>query len=144
MKRKNEHDAEAIQAVNDALGHLTFEAAGAPMPAEQFEVLEARLTGVQLPAGYRWFLLHQNAGRPKPNRFKWRHGTEEVESRAEQLLGFDPRPMHDAERAIDITQAAVHFRSDLPALSVPIGLVDRDDILRGVAQTLGGSDLRHR
>jgi hypothetical protein len=130
MKRKKETEAEAIQAVKDAMAHLTFEGAvAAQMTAAQFEVLEARLTGLRFPAGYRWFLLHQNGGRPKPKAFAWREGDEEVESAAEQLLGFDARPMHDAERAIDITLAALQYRSDLPAMTVPIGLVDRDDIL---------------
>lgn len=129
MKRKKEREAEAIHAVKDALGRLTFAEAGPPMPAEQFEVLEARLAGFPLPAGYRWFLLHQNGGRPTPDRFSWRHGDEEVESGVDLLFGFDPRPLHDPARGVDIVHAALAYRSDLPALTVPIGFADRDDIL---------------
>lgn len=92
--------------------------------------MEGRLCLFGLPEAYRAFLRKHNGGVPDPNAFRWLHPSDgERRSHVDRLLGLDPRPLDDPRRNVDAVHVALKFRGFLPAYSLPVGFVDRDDLL---------------
>ena len=112
-------------------GKVGFLDTGPPLRESQLCVVERLLCpdAGRLPREYRHFLLQHNGGTPRPSEFAWRHPTEgQASSHVDRLLGIDLAAF-DLERSVDVLHVALAYRDELPRCSVPIGFVDRDDLL---------------
>lgn len=128
MTMRDRKSKRPVAGPEDARVRLTN--VGWPLTPNQLDVMEDNLANFPLPTAYRSFLLKHNGGEPDPSYFAWRHPREgEMISHVDRMLGFDPRPMDDRLRGVDVFRVSLKYRDVLPDLSVPIAFVDRDDLL---------------
>jgi hypothetical protein len=108
--------------------NLSFSDTGRPLTQRQLTQFELLCIDDKLPDDYRRFLLKHNGGSPIPDQFQWRRSRENRSASLDRLLGVDPGRL-DEPRGLDVVNAILRWRDELPRFSIPIGVVDRDDIL---------------
>lgn len=112
------------------LVRVKFKRCGPSLTGAQITIMAGFLANLPLPSDYRAFLRKSNGGDPDPAHFVWHHPAEgERTSHVDCLLGLDPRPLDDPGRSVDVIRVALTYRDELPRGAIPIGFVDRDNLL---------------
>ncbi len=112
-----------------ASAKVKFRNVGPKLTGSQLGWAEFNLGSPKFPPDYRQFLLKYNGGSPDPALFNLHHPSEGTSSaHVDRLFGIDSGGF-DRQRAVDCISIALKYRDDMPRYSLPIGFVDRDNLL---------------